>query len=163
MSAERESKVPVKLTVNGVAHALDVEPRRSLVDVLRRDLGQTGTTVGCDSGHCGSCTVLLDGDPVRSCLMLAVQADTSAVETVESLVDDDGGAVLREAFSEHHALQCGYCTPGMLMLCTALLRTGTPSRDEITECVSANLCRCTGYGSIVDAVESAAHAGEDGA
>jgi len=161
MSANPETTVPLKLTVNGAARELDVEPRRSLADVLRRDLGHTGTTVGCDSGHCGSCTVLVDGEPARSCLMLAVQAETTAVETVESLDHDETGAALRRAFSENFALQCGFCTPGMLVLCTALLRSGTPTRDGITECVSANLCRCTGYGSIVDAVEQAARTGGD--
>lgn len=155
MTTERENLVPIKLTVNDVTHELHVSARRSLVDVLRRDLGHTGTTVGCDTGHCGSCTVLVDGEPARSCLMLAAQADATSVETVESLVDDPTGGALRRAFSDNHALQCGFCTPGMLMLCTALLRAGTPDRGEITECVSANLCRCTGYGSIVAAVESA--------
>jgi aerobic-type carbon monoxide dehydrogenase small subunit (CoxS/CutS family) len=152
---------PIKLTVNGVVHALEVEPRRSLVDVLRRSLGCTGTTVGCDSGHCGSCTVLVDGEPARACLILAVQADNCVVETVESLVDDPTGRSLREAFSSQHALQCGYCTPGMMMLCTALLRGERPDRERIRESVSANLCRCTGYNSIVDAVDSAARSGED--
>jgi carbon-monoxide dehydrogenase small subunit len=144
------------MTVNGTAYDLTVDPRRHLADVLRREIGATGVTVGCETGHCGSCTVLLDGVPVRSCLVLAVQADGAVVETVESLAADGEPAALQQAFSSAGALQCGFCTPGMLMLATGLLRT-TPDADraQIRECVAANLCRCTGYGPIVDAVEAA--------
>lgn len=143
----------INLAVNGAVHSIDVVARRSLADVLRRDLRLTGTTVGCETGHCGTCTVLLDGDPVRSCLVLAVQADGHAVQTVESLARGNTPSALQRAFSENAALQCGFCTPGMLMLATALLRDeSSPSRERIREYMSANLCRCTGYCSIVDAV-----------
>ncbi|MFF4170123.1 (2Fe-2S)-binding protein [Streptomyces sp. NPDC001744] len=150
--------VPVGLAVNGDApRTLDVEPRRSLADVLRRDLGLTGTPVGCETGVCGSCTVLLDGEPVRSCVVLAVQADGQRVETVESLAGDDGGlGPLQRAFRDNFALQCGFCTPGFLMLGTALLRREPhPDRARVRECVSANLCRCTGYQPVIDAIEAA--------
>ncbi|AUG78962.1 (2Fe-2S)-binding protein [Kitasatospora sp. MMS16-BH015] len=147
--------VATELTVNGEPHALHLEPRRSLADVLRRDLRLTGTQVGCETGACGSCTVLVDGEPVRSCLLLAVQADGCAVETVESLTVDGKLSPLQQAFSEQSALQCGFCTPGFLMLCTALLREEpAPSGPRVRECLSANLCRCTGYAPIVAAVES---------
>ncbi|RSS78556.1 (2Fe-2S)-binding protein [Streptomyces sp. WAC06614] len=148
--------VPVKLTVNGAPYAAEVEARRSLVDVLRRDLDLTGTRVGCETGVCGSCTVLLDGEPVRACAVLAVQADGQQVETVESLAGDDGRlGPLQQSFKDHFALQCGFCTPGFLMLGTALLRDDpTPDRERIRSCVAANLCRCTGYRPIVDAIEA---------
>ncbi|MEV7182530.1 (2Fe-2S)-binding protein [Kitasatospora sp. NPDC093679] len=156
--------VPLELTANGAAHTLAVDPRRSLADVLRRDLRLTGTTVGCETGACGSCTVLVDGEAVRSCLMLAVQADGTAVETVESLAEGAGPDAelgsLQRSFKEHFALQCGFCTPGFLMLTTALLRKEPDAdRARITECAAANLCRCTGYEPIVDAVEAAARRG----
>ncbi|MFI5981456.1 (2Fe-2S)-binding protein [Streptomyces sp. NPDC051555] len=152
--------VPVALTVNGERRALDVEARRSLADVLRRDLRLTGTQVGCETGVCGSCTVLLDDEPVRSCAVLAVQADGGCVETVESLAAPDGElGPLQTAFRDHFAVQCGFCTPGFLMLATALLRRDPePDRGAVRACVSANLCRCTGYQSIVDAVSAAAGA-----
>lgn len=151
------TRVPTRLTVNGQPHALELEPRRSLADVLRRELGLTGTQVGCESGACGSCTVLVDGDPVRACLVLAVQAEGAEVETVESLSADGKLNHLQQAFSEKSALQCGFCTPGFLMLGTALLRQeSNPSRQRVRECVSANLCRCTGYAGIIEAIESAA-------
>lgn len=143
----------INLAVNGAVYSIDVIARRSLADVIRRDLRLTGTTVGCETGHCGTCTVLLDGEPVRSCLVLAVQADGHTVQTVESLARDNTPSALQRAFSENAALQCGFCTPGMLVLATALLRDeSTPSRERIGEYMSANLCRCTGYRSIVDAV-----------
>ena len=149
-------EIAVEITVNGQPRALAVEPRRSLADVLRRECAATGTQVGCDQGVCGSCTVLVDGEPVRSCLVLAVQADGAEVETVESLAADGKLSPLQEAFRDRHALQCGFCTPGFLMLGTALLRSEpAPSRDRIRECVSANLCRCTGYAPIIDAIEAA--------
>ncbi|WNI17840.1 (2Fe-2S)-binding protein [Actinacidiphila sp. ITFR-21] len=161
MSTQPETEtVPLQLTVNGEQHSVDAAPWQSLADVLRRSLNLTGTTVGCGLGTCGSCTVLVDGDPVRSCVMLAVQADNSTVETVESLAPDGKLNVLQQAFREHGALQCGFCTPGFLMLGTELLRR-EPEADErqIRECLSANLCRCTGYGGMVEAVAAATSAG----
>ncbi|HEV3173325.1 MAG TPA: (2Fe-2S)-binding protein [Actinocrinis sp.] len=150
----------VRLTVNGTTHRLTVEARRNLVDVLRRDLGLNGTQVGCDTGACGSCTVLMGGEPVRSCLVLAAQADGASIETVESLAPDGILGPLQEAFREKFALQCGFCTAGFLMLGTALLRQEPDAdRDRIREWVSANLCRCTGYSTIIDAIEAAAQAG----
>ncbi|MCB5183458.1 (2Fe-2S)-binding protein [Streptomyces sp. SMC 277] len=135
---------------------MEVEARRSLADVVRRDLGLTGTRVGCETGVCGSCTVLVDDEPVRACTVLAVQADGQRVETVESLAEDDGRlGPLQQAFQDHFALQCGFCTPGFLMLGTALLRREpAPGRERIRSCVAANLCRCTGYRPIVDAIEA---------
>ncbi|MFJ3927296.1 (2Fe-2S)-binding protein [Streptomyces sp. NPDC090022] len=151
--------VPVKLTVNGVPYALDVEARRSLADVVRREVRLTGTQVGCETGACGSCTVLLDDEPVRACVVLAVQADGQHVQTVESLTEPDGRlGPLQRAFGDHFALQCGFCTPGFLMLATALLRREpAPDRSRIRACVAANLCRCTGYQPIVEAILTAAH------
>lgn len=147
--------IDIDLVVNGTQISGQVEPRRNLVDVLRRDLDLTGTLVGCDLGTCGSCTVLVDGAPVRSCLMLAVEADGSRVETVESLEVAGKPGVLQRAFGEHGALQCGFCTPGFLMLATDLLRREhCPSRQRVTEALSANLCRCTGYAPIIDAVHA---------
>jgi carbon-monoxide dehydrogenase small subunit len=147
--------VPVKLTVNGRPHALAVEPWRNLADTLRQDLQLTGTTLGCETGACGTCTVLLDGEPVRSCLVLAVQADEAQVETVESLESDGELGTLQKAFRDHGGLQCGFCTPGFLMLATELLRRSPQAgRAEIRDHLSANLCRCTGYVGIVDAIAS---------
>ncbi len=142
-----------KLNVNGKTHAVDVEPRLTLVDCLRHTLGLTGTHVGCEHGVCGACTVIIDGKPARACLMLAVQADGAKIETVESLADGDTLAPLQASFRRHHALQCGFCTPGMLMTAHALLST-EPDCDEnrIREALSGNLCRCTGYIGIVEAV-----------
>ena len=156
--ADGTAGLPVILMVNGRRHAIEVEPRRSLADVLRRELGLTGTRVGCELGVCGTCTVLMEGEPVRACIVLAVQADGQEIETVESLAAPDGAlGDLQHAFSECHGLQCGFCTPGFLMLATDLLRRrAAPGREEIRECLSANLCRCTGYSAIVDAVEQAA-------
>lgn len=146
--------ISVELTANGERHVVDVQPWRSLADVLRRELRQTGTTLGCEQGVCGTCTVLVDGDPVLSCLMLAVQVDGKQVETVESLAVDGKLNELQEAFRQKGALQCGFCTPGFLMLGTELLRREpNASREQIKDCVAANLCRCTGYSSIVDAIE----------
>lgn len=144
----------VALTVNGVSHAREVEPRLLLSDFLRQDLGLTGTHVGCEHGVCGACTILFDGQPARSCIMLAVQADGHVVETVESL-SPDGTTLnpLQTSFREAHGLQCGFCTPGILMTLTAFLRdTPQPTEREIREALSANLCRCTGYQHIVEAV-----------
>ncbi|GAA4889487.1 (2Fe-2S)-binding protein [Actinomycetospora straminea] len=148
----------ITVTVNGERHRLDVEPRRTLVDALRDDLGLTGTHVGCEHGVCGACTVLVDGEPVRACLMLAVQADGASVATVEGLAGDDGTLhPLQEAFSRCHGLQCGACTPGMLMTAVHLLDTDPdPGRETIRAEMSGNICRCTGYTGIVDAVAEAA-------
>ena len=145
-------------TVNGRPAAVDVEPRRTLADALREDLALTGTHLGCEHGVCGACTVLLDGAPVRACLMLAVQADGCQVLTVEGLAAPDGTLhPLQRAFAEHHGLQCGFCTPGMLLSALDLLRHDpSPTRERIRDALSGNLCRCTGYQGIVDAVEAAA-------
>jgi carbon-monoxide dehydrogenase small subunit len=148
----------VEFTVNGTRHTVDVEPRRTLADALREDLALTGTHLGCEHGVCGACTVLVDGAPVRACLMLAVQADGGSVTTVEGLAGD-GGALhpLQEAFSAQHGLQCGFCTPGMLMSALDLLRrVPDPDRERIREELSGNICRCTGYVGIIDAVQVAA-------
>ena len=148
----------ISLTVNGTRHEVAVEPRRTLADVLRHDLGLTGTHVGCEHGICGACTVLLDGEPTRSCLVFGVQADDAEIETVEGLAGEDGSLnALQDAFAEHHALQCGFCTPGFLMLATALLRENPdPSDEEVRDAMASNICRCTGYQSILEAVRAAA-------
>jgi aerobic-type carbon monoxide dehydrogenase small subunit (CoxS/CutS family) len=145
----------ISLTVNGRQVVEDVEPRLLLTDLLRHRLGLTGTHVGCEHGVCGACTVRLDGVSVRGCCLLAVQVDGSAVETVESLAGDALLSPLQEAFKRHHALQCGFCTPGILIAADDLLSRGTPSRAEIVEMLSGHLCRCTGYTPIVDAIEDA--------
>ena len=148
--------VTIRLTVNGVAHEARCEPRRLLVDLLREDLGLTGTHVGCEHGICGACTILFNGLAVRSCIMLAVQADGAELTTVEGLAQGGTFHPLQEAFREHHGLQCGFCTPGMLMTAIDLLRTNpSPTDGEIREGLSAVLCRCTGYQGIVDAVRAA--------
>ena len=147
----------VRLTVNGAAFEREVEPRRLLADFLREDLGLTGTHVGCEHGVCGACTVILDGASARSCLTLAVQADGAAVTTVEGLGSVESLHPLQRAFREHHALQCGFCTPGMLMTALDLLRNHpSPTEREIRDGLSGNLCRCTGYEHIVRAVRAAA-------
>jgi carbon-monoxide dehydrogenase small subunit len=148
----------VSMTVNGRSIEGDVEPRRLLADFLREDAHLYGTHLGCEHGVCGACTILLDGEPVRSCLMLAVQADGGEVTTVEGLAGDDGLHPLQEAFSEHHALQCGFCTPGFLLTSLYLIRENPDLDDEheIREALSGNLCRCTGYQNIVAAVRDAA-------
>jgi carbon-monoxide dehydrogenase small subunit len=149
--------VSIAITVNGVVRRADVEPRTTLVDFLRDGLGLTGTHVGCEHGVCGACSVLLDGEPVRSCCMFAVQADGLAVTTVEGLAPARGKlSAIQDAFCEKHALQCGYCTPGMLIACHALVaRHPHPDEAQIREAISGNLCRCTGYQQIVDAVKHA--------
>ena len=147
----------ISVTVNGAAREAEVESRLLLVHFIRENLRLTGTHIGCDTSHCGVCTVLLDGQPVKSCTVLAVQADGRSVATVEGL--EQGGKLhaVQEAFTEKHALQCGYCTPGMLMTCSALLeRNKRPSEQEIRAAISGNLCRCTGYLNIVKAVQHAA-------
>jgi carbon-monoxide dehydrogenase small subunit len=156
--------ISIRLTVNGVTREARCEPRKLLVDVLREDLGLTGTHVGCEHGICGACTVLVDGEAARSCLMLAVQADGAELQTIEGLARDGKLHPLQEAFREHHGLQCGFCTPGMLMTALDLLRTNPePGDAEIREGISAVLCRCTGYQGIVDAVRAAAKTLRSGA
>jgi carbon-monoxide dehydrogenase small subunit len=149
----------VAVEVNGVQYEREVDARRLLIHFLRDDLGLTGSHIGCDTGNCGACSVIVDGTLLKSCMMLAVQADGARIETVEGLAEGDGLSPLQQAFSEHHALQCGYCTPGMLMSATALLRQNkSPSEDEIRRAIQGNLCRCTGYVNIVEAIKSAAGA-----
>ena len=144
----------ISLTVNGKVQRCTIEPRTTLVDLLREQLALTGTHVGCEHGVCGACSVLLDGDPVRSCCLFAVQVDGQSVTTVEGLAPArDQLSRIQDAFCEKHALQCGYCTPGMLVACSALLQKHPkPSEAQVREAISGNLCRCTGYQQIVDAV-----------
>jgi carbon-monoxide dehydrogenase small subunit len=151
------SAVDISLTVNGEAVSESVEPRTTLVDFLRETLGLTGSHVGCEHGVCGACTVLLNGVVVRGCLTLAVQCDGAQVETIEGVSDSGTISDLQEAFRRRNALQCGFCTPGMLLTAQELLsRGGTPTRDTIREHLAGNYCRCTGYQAIIDAVQSAA-------
>jgi carbon-monoxide dehydrogenase small subunit len=150
----------VALTVNGQRHEADVEPRQLLVYFLRETLGLNGTNVGCDTSSCGACTVLVDGESVKSCTVLAVQADGSDVTTIEGLASEGELHPVQQAFHEQHALQCGYCTPGFVMATVSLLEENpSPSEDEIRRALKGNLCRCTGYHNIVRAVEAAARAG----
>lgn len=146
----------ITLNVNGEAHELEVEPRHLLADALREGLGLTGTHIGCEHGVCGACTILLDGESIRSCLLLAVQAEGHEITTVEGLGDSNHLNLLQRKFREHHALQCGFCTPGMLMTATELLnqRTSLTERD-IRDALSGNLCRCTGYDHIIAAISEA--------
>ena len=148
----------ISLTVNGVLYTGDAEPRLLLADFIRQECGLTGTHVGCEHGVCGACTILVDGEPVRSCLMFAVQAADAEILTVEGLAAPDGALhPLQESFREHHGLQCGFCTPGMLLTALALLRDNPrPSETEVREGIAGSLCRCTGYESIVRAVGAAA-------
>jgi carbon-monoxide dehydrogenase small subunit len=147
----------ITLNINGHDYALSVEPRRTLADTIRDDCGQTGTHLGCEHGVCGTCTVLVDGAPVRSCLMFAVQGDGKEIRTVEGLADGDTLHPLQRAFTENHALQCGFCTPGFLMLAVGVLEREPDISDEnLIEALSSNLCRCTGYANIVKAVRQAA-------
>jgi aerobic-type carbon monoxide dehydrogenase small subunit (CoxS/CutS family) len=151
----------VNLRVNGRHHELVVEARRTLADMLRHDLGYTGTHLGCEHGICGACTVILDDQPARACLVFGVQADGAEVRTVEGLADGEALSDLQQAFSDHHALQCGFCTPGFLMLIEAYLAEtgdGTLSPEQARELVASNLCRCTGYQGIVEAVVATAQA-----
>jgi len=156
----------IRLRVNGHDHELVVEARRTLADMLRHDLGYTGTHLGCEHGICGACTVILDGSPVRACLVFGVQADGASVRTVEGLAEGPAGPLsdLQQAFSDHHALQCGFCTPGFLMLIEAYLgeagtlEAGELAEQQARELVAANLCRCTGYQGIVEAVVATARA-----
>jgi len=149
--------IDIRLTVNGVAHEGRAEPRRLLVDFLREDLGLTGTHAGCEHGICGACTVLFNGEAARSCIMLAVQANGAEIRTIEGLTEDGRLHPLQEAFHREHGLQCGFCTPGMLIAALDFLRVNpSPSEEEIREAMSAVICRCTGYRNIVRAVASAA-------
>ena len=147
-----------KLTINGQTHTADVEPRMTLLDCLRDELGLTGAHAGCEHGVCGACTVLIDGIAVRSCLMFAVQADGYAITTIEGLAPSPGElSLLQDAFCETHAMQCGYCTPAMILAAHALLADNpSPTREDIVDAISANICRCTGYAQIVEAVALAA-------
>ncbi len=156
--SKRAPKLRIKVTVNGEEHQAEVEPRLLLVHFIRETLGLTGTHIGCDTTHCGACTVLLDGRPVKSCTVFAVQADGRRLMTVEGLEQDGKLHPLQEGFWQEHGLQCGFCTPGMLMTGYALLqRNRDPSEEEIRRAISGNLCRCTGYVNIVKAVQHAAN------
>lgn len=146
-------KREIAVTVNGLRHSVSVEPRMLLSDMLRHELGLTGTHVGCEHGVCGACTILLNGRSTRSCLTLAVQADNAEIETVEGQGTTEALGRIQRAFRDHHGLQCGFCTPGFIMTITDILRNHAPSSDdEIREALSGNICRCTGYEHIVDAV-----------
>jgi carbon-monoxide dehydrogenase small subunit len=146
----------ITVEVNGISYERDVEARRLLVHFIRDDLELTGTHIGCDTGNCGACSVTVDGLLVKSCMMLAVQADGARIATVEGLAPDGELTPLQQAFREHHALQCGYCTPGMLVSATALLeRNPRPSEEEIRKALQGNICRCTGYWNIIKAVKAA--------
>jgi len=158
---------PITVRVNGRRHELTVEARRTLADMLRHDLGYTGTHLGCEHGICGACTVILDGRPARACLVFGVQADGAEIRTVEGLAHGEALSDLQQAFSDHHALQCGFCTPGFLMLIEAYLAEAGADRptemteEQARELVSSNLCRCTGYQGIVAAVLATARARQD--
>jgi carbon-monoxide dehydrogenase small subunit len=160
VTATPASSLAVSVDVNGEQIEQEVPARRLLVHFLRDDLGLTGTHVGCDTGNCGACTIQLNGLPVKSCMLLAVQADGAQIRTVESLASNGELTPLQRAFNEHHALQCGYCTPGMLMSATALLeRNPHPSEEEVRVALQGNICRCTGYVNIVEAVVAAGRGG----
>ena len=155
--SEAVSSKTITVDVNGDTYEREVDARRLLIHFLRDDLDLTGSHVGCDTGNCGACSVLLDGVLLKSCMLLAIQADGRTVETVEGLAQDGLLTPLQQAFSDHHALQCGYCTPGFLMSATALLRSNAhPSDDEIRKGIQGNICRCTGYVNIVEAIKAAA-------
>jgi len=151
------NKSKITLTINGRDHVISVEPRRTLADAIREDCGQTGTHIGCEHGICGACTVTVDGEPVRSCLMFAAQADGKKIRTVEGLADGDRLHPMQQAFMDHHGLQCGFCTPGFLMLAVGVLeREPDISDEDLLDVLSSNLCRCTGYQNIIKAVRAAA-------
>jgi carbon-monoxide dehydrogenase small subunit len=151
------SKTAITLTINDRDFSVQVEPRRTLADAIREDCGQTGTHIGCEHGICGACTVLLDGEPVRSCLMFAVQAGGKTIRTIEGLADGDRLHPMQQAFMEHHGLQCGFCTPGFLMLAVGVLeREPNISDEDLLDVLSSNLCRCTGYQNIIKAVRAGA-------
>ena len=154
---ETVSRKTITVDVNGEQYEREVDVRRLLIHFIRDDLDLTGSHIGCDTGNCGACSVLVDGVLVKSCMMLAVQAEGAKIETVEGLAAEGELNDLQQAFSDHHALQCGYCTPGMLMSATALLRENkTPSEDEIRKSIQGNICRCTGYVNIVEAIKAVA-------
>jgi carbon-monoxide dehydrogenase small subunit len=154
---EAVSSQTITVDVNGESFDREVDARRLLIHFIRDDLDLTGSHIGCDTGNCGACSVLVDGVLVKSCMMLAIQADGAKIETVEGLAQNGELNALQQAFSDHHALQCGYCTPGMLMSATALLRqNGSPSDEEIRRGIQGNICRCTGYVNIVEAIKAAA-------
>jgi aerobic-type carbon monoxide dehydrogenase small subunit (CoxS/CutS family) len=158
-TAEVVRSKTVRVTVNGTAYEREVDARRLLIHFLRDDLDLTGSHIGCDTGNCGACSVIYNGVLAKSCMLLAVQADGATIETVEGLAEGDELNELQKAFSAHHALQCGYCTPGMLMSATALLRESPrPSEEDIRKAIQGNLCRCTGYVNIVEAIKSVAEA-----
>jgi carbon-monoxide dehydrogenase small subunit len=157
------AKVPIKVTVNGVEHNIDIEPRLLLVHLLRENLRLTGTHIGCDTSHCGACTVVMDRRAVKSCTVFAVQTDGRSITTVEGLEQDGKLNPLQDGFFQEHGLQCGFCTPGMLMTGYAFLKENTaPSDDEIRHAISGNLCRCTGYVNIVKAYQYAAQKMREG-
>ena len=146
----------IRVEVDGTTYEREVEARRLLVHFLRDDLDLTGTHIGCDTGNCGACSVIVDGKLLKSCMLLAVQADGSSIETVEGLAEDGQLTEVQQAFADHHGLQCGYCTPGMLMSATALLRENpSPSDEEIARAIQGNICRCTGYWNIFKAIKAA--------
>lgn len=155
--SDKKGKTPITFRINGIERSLNVRNNQTLLQVLRYDLGLTGTKQGCSIGECGACTVLMDGEPVNSCLVMAVKAQGKEILTVEGLGSQERLHPLQKAFVEYGAVQCGFCTPGMLMASKALLdRTANPSRDAIREAIAGNLCRCTGYLQIIEAVEAAA-------
>ena len=157
------AKVPIKVSVNGVEQSADIEPRLLLVHFLRENLRLTGTHIGCDTSHCGACTVVMDGRAVKSCTVFAVQADGRSITTVEGLEQDGKLHPLQDGFFQEHGLQCGYCTPGMLMTGVAFLQANSdPNEDEIRHAISGNLCRCTGYVNIVKAYQHAAQKMREG-
>ena len=150
------SRKEITVDANGEKYEREVDARRLLIHFIRDDLGLTGSHIGCDTGNCGACSVLVDGLLVKSCMMLAVQADGATIETVEGLAEGGELTKLQQSFSDHHALQCGYCTPGMLMSATALLREQpSPSEEQVRKALQGNICRCTGYWNIVEAVKAA--------
>jgi aerobic carbon-monoxide dehydrogenase small subunit len=150
-------KAAITLNINGLGYPIEVEPRRTLADAIREDCGQTGTHIGCEHGICGACTVIVNGEPVRSCLMFAVQADGKKIRTVEGLAQGDKLHPMQQAFMDHHGLQCGFCTPGFLMLAVGVLEREPDISDEnLIDVLSSNLCRCTGYQNIIKAVRAAA-------
>lgn len=155
--------VPLSVTVNGEEYSREVPARTLLVDFLREELGLTGTKIGCETSACGCCTVLLDGDAVKSCTLFSFQADRRRIRTIEGLAHDEGMRTIQDAFSEHHALQCGYCTSGLVMTATSFLDDNPePSREDIRKGIAGNICRCTGYRFVLDAVEYAADVSDSG-
>jgi aerobic-type carbon monoxide dehydrogenase small subunit (CoxS/CutS family) len=154
--SQPSTSLTVTVDVNGESYEREVDARKLLIHFLRDDLDLTGSHIGCDTGNCGACSVILDGTLVKSCMLLAVQADGATIETVEGLSADGELTPLQQAFSDHHGLQCGYCTPGMLMSATALLRANPkPSEEDVRKALQGNICRCTGYWNILDAVRAA--------